>query len=62
MNPGQAEKQGIEKDDYVVKLGGWWILPLAHPRRAELLNVLRGRFTGAVTQDLKVVPAIFVFE
>ena len=46
VNPGQAEKQGIKKDDYVVQLGGWWIPPLAHPRRAELLDVLRGRFIG----------------
>ena len=60
MNPGQAEKQGIKKDDYVVQLGGWWIPPLAHPRRAELLDVLRRRFTGTVTKDLEVVPVVFV--
>ena len=60
MRLGQAEKRNTEANDYLAQIGIWWIPPLAHPRRAELLDVLRCCVIGTVTKDPEVVPVIFV--
>ena len=60
VNVRQARKQGVKVGDYVAKIGGWWLPPWEHPRRAELVDILRGRFTGTVAKNLKTVPGVFV--
>ena len=56
---GQGQSKGRRVGDYIVRINNWWLPPLEHPRRVEMLDVLSKYYFGPVDKHIQGVAVVF---